>query len=126
MKIVRLLALLPLCIVLGASGQEPQSAQYGADPKLPAPYRGLLPTMKIASPAAWGDKQPRAAQGYKVTAIATNLKIPRQTLVLPNGDILVAEGRGGADPTLTPKDFLREHSCNKMPGTKRLLARRSL
>ena len=27
--------------------------------------------------------------------------------------------------TLTPKDFLREHSCNKMPGTKRLLARRS-
>jgi hypothetical protein len=28
--------------------------------------------------------------------------------------------------TLTPKDFLREHSCNKMPGTKRLLARRSL
>lgn len=62
--------------------------------------------MKIANPAPWGEKQPRAPQGYSVTAIATDLKIPRQTLVLPNGDILVAEGRGGADPTLTPKDFI--------------------
>jgi glucose/arabinose dehydrogenase len=106
MKIVRLLGLFPLCMVLGASAQQPQSAQYGSDPKLPAPYRGLLPTMKIASPAGWGDRLPRAAQGFTVTAIATNLKIPRQTLVLPNGDILVAEGRGGNDPTLTPKDLI--------------------
>jgi glucose/arabinose dehydrogenase len=62
--------------------------------------------MKIASPAAWGDERPTVPEGYTVTAIATDLKIPRQTLVLPNGDILVAEGRGGADPTLTPKDLI--------------------
>ncbi|WP_247453433.1 hypothetical protein [Bradyrhizobium sp. 174] len=89
-----------------ASAQSGASGQYGPDPKLPEPHRGLLPTMKIANPAPWGEKQARAPQGYSVTAIATDLKIPRQTLVLPNGDILVAEGRGGADPTLTPKDFI--------------------
>ena len=30
-----------------------------------------------------------------------DLQIPRQTLVFPNGDILVAEGRGGGAPRLT-------------------------
>ena len=29
---------------------------------------------------------------WTIRAIATDLKVPRQTLVLPNGDILVAEG----------------------------------
>ena len=106
MKPVKIISLLGLLIAaplaLGALAQEADLPQYGPDPKLPAPYRGLLPTMKIANPATWDDRRPRAAQGYTVTAIATGLKIPRQTLVLPNGDILVAEGRGGADPTLTP------------------------
>src|SRR5690606_6854545 len=44
--------------------------------------------------------------GYTVTAIATGLKIPRQTLLLPNGDILVAEGRGGNAAQLKPKDVI--------------------
>jgi glucose/arabinose dehydrogenase len=108
MKTAKILALFALLIVLSACGKEAEFAesQYGSDPKLPEPHRGLLPTMKIASPAPWGEKRPTAPEGYSVTAIATNLKIPRQTLVLPNGDILVAEGRGGNDPTLTPKDFI--------------------
>jgi len=106
MKNAKILPLFALLIVLSACGKESEPAQYGPDPKLPEPYRGLLPTMKIADPAAWDEKRPRALQGYSVTAIATDLKIPRQTLVLPNGDILVAEGRGGDDPMLTPKDFI--------------------
>src|SRR4051794_14411283 len=106
MKTAKLLAPFALLIILSAFGKQPEPAQYGADPKLPEPHRGLLPTMKIANPAPWGEERPRAPQGYSVTAIATDLKIPRQTLVLPNGDILVAEGRGGADPALTPKDFI--------------------
>src|SRR3954471_9037789 len=106
MKMAKAIPLLAILIGLGASAQVPETGQYGPDPKLPQPHRGLLPVMKIASPASWGDKRPNAAQGYLVSAIATGLKIPRQTLVLPNGDILVAEGRGGADPTLTPKDFI--------------------
>jgi glucose/arabinose dehydrogenase len=108
MKTAKILALFALLIVLSACGKEAEFAQsqYGSDPKLPEPHPGLLPTMKIASPAPWGEKRPTAPEGYSVTVIATNLKIPRQTLVLPNGDILVAEGRGGNDPTLTPKDFI--------------------
>src|SRR3954471_12937315 len=106
MKTAKLLALFAVLIILSAFGRQPEPAQYGADPKLPEPHRGLLPTMKIASPAPWGEERPRAPQGYSVSAIATDLKIPRQTLVLPNGDILVAEGRGGADPMLIPKDLI--------------------
>ena len=34
------------------------------------------------------------------------MQIPRQTLVLPNGDILVAEGSGGTAPTVRPKDMI--------------------
>jgi glucose/arabinose dehydrogenase len=106
MRTARLLALVALLAASGSSAEDSDIAQYGPDPPLPQPHRGLLPTMKIADPAPWAGHQPRAPQGYTVTAIATGLRIPRQTLVLPNGDILVAEGRGGADPTLTPKDFI--------------------
>ncbi|ACG79313.1 L-sorbosone dehydrogenase [Phenylobacterium zucineum HLK1] len=88
----------------GGGGGEPQ--MYGPDPQLPEPQRGLLPDMQVADPAPWGEARPAAPQGYTVTAIATGLRIPRQTLVLPNGDILVAEGRGGGAPALRPKDVI--------------------
>jgi glucose/arabinose dehydrogenase len=79
----------------------------GADPQLPEPRRGLLPSMAVPRPAEWGNDLPTVPQGYRIQAIATDLRIPRQTLVLPNGDILVAEGRGGADaPALRPKDVI--------------------
>ena len=45
----------------------------------------------------------------------------------PMGGCLVSVVlKSGSAGQLTPKDFMREHWCNKMPGTKRLLARRSL
>lgn len=84
----------------GASGAQP------AQPDLPPPQRGLLPSMRIAEPAAWGDRRPAVPQGWTIKAIATDLKVPRQTLVLPNGDILVAEGKGGGAPVLKPKDYI--------------------
>ena len=93
-------------LTLAACGAQPTTPQYGADPALPEPQRGLLPSMVISLPAAWGDDRPVAPEGYTVTAIATGLKIPRQTLALPNGDILVAEGSGGGAPALRPKDLL--------------------
>ncbi|WP_312374914.1 PQQ-dependent sugar dehydrogenase [Stutzerimonas nitrititolerans] len=99
---------LTMALFLSAcGGGEPDSAQlYGPDPKLPEPERGILPSMKIAEPAEWGDQLPTVPPAFTVTAIATNLKIPRQTLVLPNGDILVAEGRGGNAAKLKPKDVI--------------------
>ncbi|WP_312669188.1 PQQ-dependent sugar dehydrogenase [Stutzerimonas nitrititolerans] len=99
---------LTIALFLSAcGGGEPDSAQlYGPDPKLPEPERGILPSMKIAEPAEWGDQLPTVPPAFTVTAIATDLKIPRQTLVLPNGDILVAEGRGGNAAKLKPKDVI--------------------
>lgn len=107
MKYTGLLASLALSSLLAAcGGGDTEPAQYGAAPELPQPERGFMPDMVIAEPAEWGDKLPTVPQGYTVSAIAKDLKIPRQTLVLPNGDILVAEGRGGSAPSLKPKDII--------------------
>ncbi|MBB5737765.1 glucose/arabinose dehydrogenase [Xanthomonas arboricola] len=95
-----------LAAALASCGKAPELKQHGAGPELPAPDRGLLPDMTIAKPAAWGERKPTVPAGYRITAIATGLGIPRQTLVLPNGDILVAEGRGGGAPNLKPKDVI--------------------
>ncbi len=101
------LTALAMAVLLSACGGEQDSAQhYGTNPKLPEPERGLLPSMKIAEPTPWGDQVPTVPENFSVTAIATDLKIPRQTLVLPNGDILVAEGRGGNAAKLKPKDVI--------------------
>ncbi|MBJ7547091.1 sorbosone dehydrogenase family protein [Pseudomonas sp. OA3] len=108
MKTAIALTALPLALLLTACGEEPGSNQqfYGAQPDLPSPERGILPSMTIAEPTPWGDQLPTVPEGFSVSAIATDLKIPRQTLVLPNGDILVAEGRGGNAAKLKPKDVI--------------------
>jgi glucose/arabinose dehydrogenase len=99
-----------LCLALAGAlagcGGDPDPAQYGPNPDLPKMQRGLLPNMEITRPAGWGSDKPTVPQGYKIEAIATNLKVPRQTLVLPNGDILVAEGKAKPAPILRPKDFI--------------------
>jgi glucose/arabinose dehydrogenase len=115
-----------MALLLSACGGEKDSVQtHGPDPKMPETQRGLLPSMKIAEPAAWGDQKPTVPQGYSVTAIATDLRVPRQTLVLPNGDILVAEGKGGTDaPKLKPKDviasYIKAQGNTKVKGGNRL------
>ena len=111
----------------GAFAQQGDGTVRGPDaanPDLPPPQRGLLPKMKIASPAAWGDRLPVVPQGWKVSAVATDLQIPRQTLVLPNGDILVAEGKGKSAPPLRPKDYIagviKSRGTTKVKGGDRL------
>ncbi|MBE8718309.1 PQQ-dependent sugar dehydrogenase [Cellvibrio polysaccharolyticus] len=108
MKLLRGCAtlLVSVSLLTACSGKDPDPNQYGANVDLPKPQRGLLPSMTIAKPAEWGDELPIVPSGYAITAIATDLKIPRQLLVLPNGDILVSEGRGGNAASLTPKDVI--------------------
>ncbi|KIL03823.1 sorbosone dehydrogenase family protein [Stutzerimonas balearica] len=108
MKTTLTLSALTTALLLSACGDGSQTATqaHGADPKLPEPQRGLLPSMTIADPAGWDGDKPTVPEGYRISAIATDLQIPRQTLVLPNGDILVAEGRGGNAPKLKPKDVI--------------------
>ncbi|KTT26835.1 sorbosone dehydrogenase [Pseudomonas oryzihabitans] len=126
MSTPRALSVLGLAVLLAACGNEggADTQARGPDPKLPEPQRGLLPSMKIAEPAPWGDRAPTVPQGYKITAIATDLRIPRQMLVLPNGDILVAEGRGGNAPKLKPKDviagYIKAQGNTQVKGGNRL------
>ncbi|USU13634.1 sorbosone dehydrogenase family protein [Sphingomonadaceae bacterium OTU29THOMA1] len=94
-------------LALSACGSKPADLdQTGASPTLPAQNETLVPPMKIARPAGWDGALPTVPAGYRITALATDLKIPRQMLVLPNGDILVAEGKGGHAPKLRPKDVI--------------------
>ncbi|MBI6635165.1 sorbosone dehydrogenase family protein [Pseudomonas paralactis] len=107
MKPLNTLTVLSAALLLSACGAEGDKTQArGPDPKLPEQQSSLLPSMKIAEPTPWGEQKPKVPEGYSVTAIATDLAIPRQTLVLPNGDILVAEGRGGSAAKLKPKDVI--------------------
>ncbi|GLK48298.1 sorbosone dehydrogenase [Brevundimonas intermedia] len=90
----------------GCSRSDPNLNQTGANPDLPGLNETLVPPMKIANPVGWNGELPTVPDGFVVTAMATDLKIPRQILVLPNGDILIAEGSGGHAPKLRPKDFI--------------------
>jgi glucose/arabinose dehydrogenase len=126
MRRYRLLTVVILSALLGACGGSETEAplQFGAAPELPEPERGWMPDMVIAEPADWGDRLPTVPEGYTITAIAKDLKIPRQTLVLPNGDILVAEGRGGSAPDLKPKDviagYIKAQGTSPVKGGNRL------
>jgi glucose/arabinose dehydrogenase len=111
-------------LVLTACDGDPGPEQHGANPQLPDPQRGLLPDMVIPKPTAWGDDRPTVPQGFRISPIATDLRIPRQTLVLPNGDILVAEGTGGNEQPYRPKDFIatwiKKQGKSSVPGGNRL------
>jgi len=66
---------------------------WGSAPAIPeAKPQGRVPTLKMPTARGWGPGQtPIAAPGLKVNAFASGLKHPRWLLVLPSGDILVAE-----------------------------------
>lgn len=99
-------SLLAATILAACGGGEDSLDQTGPRPQLPTRDQTLIPPMKIAKPAGWEGEQPTVPEGFTITAVATDLKIPRQILVLPNGDILVAEGVGGNAPKLRPKDVI--------------------
>jgi len=66
---------------------------WGSAPVIPeAKPQGAVPTLKMPTARGWGPGQtPIAAPGLKVNAFATGLRHPRWLLVLPSGDVLVAE-----------------------------------
>lgn len=70
----------------------PIERQLGANPVLPTPVHSLIPTVKVAEATGWPQgAKPTPASGWQVSAFATGLDHPRWLLVLPNGDVLVAE-----------------------------------
>ena len=114
MTAIHLLFAPALAVLLAACGRDPNANQFGPNPELPEEQRGLVPGLTIAKPVKWGDRLPTVPRGYTIVAIATDLMNPRQTLVMPNGDILVAEGKGGQDaPAMRPKDFIAGYLMKK-------------
>ncbi|MBK6854002.1 MAG: sorbosone dehydrogenase family protein [Burkholderiales bacterium] len=97
--LARLVPLLSLCC-LAACGDVAKlavSAGSGAHPELPAPVESVVPTVNIAPAKGWPrGATPQPAAGLAVKAFAADLDHPRWLLVLPNGDVLVAET--GAPP----------------------------
>jgi glucose/arabinose dehydrogenase len=64
----------------------------GAQPQWVAPNPTLMPTVNIAPARGWpADVKPQAAAGTRAVAFAVGLDHPRWLMVLPNGDVLVAE-----------------------------------
>jgi len=83
----------------GSDSRQPPSSGFGNTPTLPEPAPRLLPIVNIAPAKRWADGQmPVPAEGLAVTAFARDLDHPRWLLVLPNGDVLVAESNAPRHP----------------------------
>lgn len=76
----------------GESSKLPFQAGVGPGPQLPEPTTSLIPTLKVSKAVGWPEHaQPKAPEGFTVTALAADLEHPRWVYTLPNGDVLVAE-----------------------------------
>jgi glucose/arabinose dehydrogenase len=79
-------------IMRGDSAQYTLAETTGPKPKLAEQNPQWWPTIGIAKPVGWGaNETPVAAEGLQVTRFADKLDHPRNVVVLPNGDVLVAE-----------------------------------
>ncbi len=92
---------LPAAILAGCGEQAtlPVAAGTGPNPQLPEPRETLFPTVNIAAVTHWpAGATPAAAAGLAVKPFAAGLDHPRWLLVLPNGDVLVAETNAPPKP----------------------------
>ena len=101
-------AALATCLALAACGSSEnidKSTQYGPNPNLPQPSRGLLPHMDVPKVVGWHQGEaPTVPQGFRIEALASGLSNPRNVYPLPNGDLLVIESRKtGSEPIERPK-----------------------
>ena len=71
----------------------------GPNPALPEPVTSVIPTVNIAPAKGWpAGTAPMPAAGLGVVAFASGLEHPRWLMVLPNGDVLVAESNAPPKP----------------------------
>lgn len=91
-----------VCLALAACGDTARltvADGTGPTPRWVDPHTGWLPTVNIAPARGWtAGATPQAADGTRVVAFASGLDHPRWLLVLPNGDVLVAESNAPARP----------------------------
>jgi len=90
------------------TGSASPFAGFGPSPPLPAPSRGL-PSINVAKAVGWRPgAAPTAPAGFRVTAFAAGLDHPRWLLVLPNGDVLVAESSSEPRKVKSIKDWVMQ------------------
>jgi glucose/arabinose dehydrogenase len=83
-----IMLLFSFAMTLALTGKA-QTANTGTT--LPQPYE-TKSVLNLSNVIGWGDNStPMAPKGFKVTKFGNDLKSPRWTYQLPNGDILVAE-----------------------------------
>jgi glucose/arabinose dehydrogenase len=83
----------------GERAELPEQASQGPNPEIPGPRETFIPTVNVADATGWPkNAQPMPAEGLAVRAFATGLDHPRWMLVLPNGDVLVAETNAPDQP----------------------------
>ncbi len=100
-----------MTLALSACGEKAQlniSQQVGGNPQMPKPKDFLVPPMQVPDGVGWkGEAKPQVIAGLQIEKIASGLLHPRQLLVLPNGDVLVAEANGpGEEAVTTPKQVI--------------------
>ena len=105
---MQLVSIAALSLALAGCGgsSDPEIQETGPTPELPELDQSLIPSMHIAPPGNWNGDLPTVPEGFTISVVADDLMIPRQMLMLPNGDLLIAEGSGGGAPRLRPKDVL--------------------
>jgi len=98
---IALAVLFPLAACDSAALTEAETE--GPDPVIPPPPSGgMLPAINFARAIGWSEgDRPIPGQGLKVNAFAAGLDHPRWLLVLPNGDVLVAETNGPEEAGMT-------------------------
>ena len=103
-----ILAAAALC-ACGDNARYPVAAGVGPDPALPPSRQALVPTVNVAPATGWpAGTAPIPAPGLKVASFASGLDHPRWLLVLPNGDVLVAETNAQPKPTKGLRGVLHE------------------
>ena len=84
-----------------------EKALEGREPQFTEGRRQILPTVKIAKPVGWAEgAAPVAAAKLSVQRFAAGLDHPRSMLLLPNGDVLVAETNSPAREVSGIKDWI--------------------
>ncbi len=104
----RVVAMIGGTMVLARRMREgPHEPAFGSAPVIPvAKPQGSLLTLKMPTARGWAAGQtPVAAPGLQVNAFATDLEHPRWIEILPNGDVLVAEALGVAEPVKSLFDY---------------------
>ena len=129
------LALLLLLIVAGVTlyiMSRPDVARFstaelsGRVPVMASQRTETFPTINVPEATSWPAGQaPRAAQGLTVARFAEALDHPRTMLVLPNGDVLVAESQspprkdGGVQGAVM-KNLMGKGGAGRRPSANRI------